>query len=424
MSSSEAFEAPSIGPIPSSLLEQLATVPDPRIERTKHHQLVDILAITLLAVLCGADNFTEIAQYGQAKKEWLETFLALPKGIPSHDTFSRVFARLDRHAVSACLTQWAQHVALMAGGLSPGEVVAIDGKTARRSGDVSGDSSGESSAGAAGGRAAGIKALHMVSAWATRHQLVLGQVKTADHSNEITAIPELLRLLDLKGTTVTIDAIGCQQAIARSIRDKKADYVLSFKTNQPWLHERVDQFRAATEAEPERYWRGVAHETTTTIEKDHGRIEKRRYTVVPAQAVIRNKEKRSAWADLRTVGWVESERELLSGPKAGKTERELRYFISSLPAKVGPLAHAVRSHWGIENQCHWTLDMVFQEDQSRTRKDHGPANLATIRRWVLSILRQDATHKHGLKARRLNAAWDNDYLLKLLGFAAAPATSI
>ncbi len=392
-------EPPSAG-LPESLLAHLAQIPDPRIERTKHHLLTDILAIAILAEVCGADSFTEIAQFGRARESWLRTFLALPHGIPSHDTFNRVFARLDRHALAACLTQWAQRVASLAlQADAPAEVVAIDGKTARRSQD----------------RGAAQAALHTVSAWATEHQLVLGQVKTAAHSNEITAIPELLALLDLRGTTVTIDAIGCQKEITAAIRAKKAHYVLSLKENQPWLHQRVAQFHAAVSAAPKRYWRDVPHETYTSLEKDHGRIETRRYTVVDAAAVLRD---RSGWADLASVGWVEAERRLLSGPKAGTTSREVRYFISSLPPKVGPIAHAVRSHWSIENCCHWCLDMVFQEDQSRVRRDHAPANLATIRRWVLSLLRQDTTHKHGLKARRLNAAWDPDYLLKLLRFAA------
>lgn len=401
MSATDPPLALGLVPMPASLLDQLATVPDPRVERTRHHQLVDILAISLLAVLCGAESFTEIAQFGRAREAWLRTFLALPNGIPSHDTFNRVFARLDRHALAARLTQWAQAVAALA----VGEVVAIDGKTARSSHD----------------HAAGQSALHMVSAWATEHQLVLGQVKTADHSNEITAIPELLEVLDLRGTTVTIDAAGCQQKITAAIRAKRADYVLALKGNQPWLHERVVGFHAAVTADPERRWRGVPHETLRTIEKDHGRLETRCYTVVSAAAVLRD---RAGWTDLTSVGWVESERQLLSGPKAGTVTRETRYFISSLAAKVGPIAHAVRSHWGIENRCHWTLDMVFQEDHSRVRRDHGPANLATIRRWVLSLLRQDRTHKHGLKARRLNAAWDQEYLLKVLRLAAPAAETI
>lgn len=386
--------------VPTSLLAQLGQVPDPRIERTKHHQLTDILAITILAELCGADSFTEIAQFGRAREAWLRSFLALPHGIPSHDTFNRVFARIDPQALSACLAQWAQRVADLALDTdrptdSPAQVVAIDGKTARRSQDA------RSARGA----------LHTVSAWATEQQLVLGQVKTAAHCNEIPAIPELLALLDLRGSTVTIDAMGCQKQITAAIRAQRAHYVLSLKTNQPWLHKRVADFHAAVTAAPQRYWRGVPHESQTTVEKDHGRLETRRYTVVGAAAVLRD---RTGWTDLATVGWVESERLLLSGSRKGTTTREVRYFISSLPSKVEPVAHAVRSHWGIENRCHWTLDVVFQEDQSRVRKDHGPQNLAIIRRWALSILRQDTTHKHGLKARRLNAAWDHDYLLKLL----------
>lgn len=400
---------PSPAPVPQSLLAHLAQLPDPRVERTKHHQLVDILAIAILAELCGADSFTEIAQFGRAREAWLKSFLALPHGIPSHDTFNRVFARLDRHALAASLTQWAQTVACLAlkaeaPGETPGEVVAIDGKTARRSYD----------------RGAAQAALHTVSAWATEHQLVLGQVKTEAHSNEITAIPELLALLDLRGTTVTIDAMGCQKQITHAIRAQKAHYVLALKSNQPWLHQRVADFHAAVTAEPARYWRNVPHESQTTVEKDHGRIETRCYTVVRAASVLRD---RTGWEDLASVGWVESERQILSGPKAGTTTREVRYFISSLPPKVAPIAHAVRSHWSIENRCHWCLDVVFQEDQSRVRKDHGPANLATIRRWVLSLLRQDTTHKHGLKARRLNAAWDPNYLLKLLRFAAVEPTT-
>lgn len=401
MSSSDAVPVP----VPDGLLAHLAQIPDPRVERTKQHRLIDILAIAILAKLCGADAFTEMAQFGRARQAWLGTFLALPNGIPSHDTFTRLFARIEPHAFAACLSQWAQAVAALALQESrppegaevenEAEVVAIDGKTARRSYDAR----------------CGQAPLHTVSAWASEHQLVLGQVKTEAHSNEITAIPELLALLDLRGTTVTIDALGCQKPITTAIRAKGAHYVLALKANQPWLHQRVAAFRAATTARPQRYWRGVAHESYATMEKDHGRIEKRRYTVVDAAAVLRD---RSGWQDLASVGWVESERHLLCGPRKGTITREVRYFISSLPAKVVPLAHAVRSHWGIENRCHWSLDVVFQEDQSRVRKDHGPANLATLRRWVLSLLRQDTTHKHGLKARRLQAAWDPNYLLRLL----------
>lgn len=391
---------------PTSLLAQLALVPDPRIDRTKRHLLVDILSITLLAEICGADSFAEIAQFGRARLAWLKTFLALPNGIPSHDTFTRVFARLDRHALAARLNAWARAVASLAlrdgapglegtESLPRGAVVAIDGKTARRSYDPK----------------HALGALHTVSAYATEHGLVLGQVKTAAKSNEITAIPELLALLDLTGATVTIDAMGCQKEITAAIRARRAHYVLALKTNQPWLHQRVAAWKAATSADPKRYWKGVPHESVSTLEKGHGRLEKRTYTVVDASRVLRD---RTGWTDLVTIGWVESERHLLSGPKKGTVTREVRYFISSLPPKAAPIAHALRSHWAIENGCHWILDVVFQEDQSRVRRDNGPANLATIRRWVLSLLRQDTTHKHGLKARRLNAAWDMDYLFKLL----------
>jgi predicted transposase YbfD/YdcC len=386
----------SVPAVATRLLDHLAQIPDPRVDRTKRHLLGDILAIAILATLCGADSFTEIEQFGRARERWLRGFLTLPGGIPSHDTFTRVFARLDRQAFAAALGEWAKHTATLA--LHPstrGEVVAIDGKSVRRSYDLR----------------AGQAALHSVSAWATERQMVLGQVETKDHSNEITAIPELLDLLELKGTTVTIDAIGCQKKITTAIRAKKAHYVLALKSNQPWLHQRVHAFHQAVTAQPKRYWRDIPHLSLITLEKEHGRLEKRCYTVMPAEAVLRN---RSGWEDLKSVGWVETERTLLSGRHKGKTTREVRYFISSLPPEVEPFAHAVRSHWAIENRCHWVLDVVFQEDQSRVRKDHGPANLVTLRRWALNLLRQDTTHKLGLKARRLHAAWDPDYLLTLL----------
>lgn len=252
--------APSPLSSPPTLLAHLATVPDPRIERTRRHQLVDILAITLLATLRGADAYTEIAQYGRTHEAWLKSFLQLPNGIPSHDTFERVLGRLDRHAFERCFAEWASAVAVLA----TGEVIAIDGKTARRSRDAS------------------HHPIHAVSAWATRQQLVLGQVRTEEKSNEITAIPELLKLLDIKDCTVTIDAMGCQKEITSGIRAKRVDYLLTLKGNQTWPRERVANFftnffKHADEVKDEPRWRGVPREAVKTVEKDHGRIEKRHY---------------------------------------------------------------------------------------------------------------------------------------------------
>ena len=382
-------------PVPSvSLLAQLAALPDPRVDRAKRHALTDVLAIALLATLCGADNYSQFALFGLTRQAWLATFLSLPNGIPSHDTFARVLRQLDPKAFAAWLTTWSQALA----GQVPG-VVAIDGKTARRSGDAT------------------TAALHTVSAWATEQHLTLGQVSTNVKSNEITAIPELLTLLQLRDCIVTIDAIGCQTAIATAIRAKQAHYVLAVKGNQRWLHDRLVALFAHG-PEDTVFWARAPHETLTHTEKDHGRIETRTYRLVPAAAVLAD---RAPWTDLQSVGCVDATRHHVSGPKTGTVEHHRRYFITSLPARVGPFAHAVRSHWQIENACHWTLDVVFDEDQNRARRDAGPANLATLRRWALSLLRQDTTKKIGLKTRRLIAGWDPDYLLHLLRIA-VPAT--
>ena len=383
-------------PVPLPLLAQLAALPDPRIARAKRHSLTDVLAIALLATLCGADNYTQFASYGLARQAWLATFLEWPNGIPSHDTFARVLRQLDPKAFSAWLAAWSRALA----GQVPG-VVAIDGKTARRSGDAT------------------TRALHTVSAWASDRQLTLGQVSVDAKSNEITAIPAVLALLQLRDCTVTIDAIGCQTAIATAIRAKRAHYVLAVKGNQPWLHERLVAVFAHG-PDDRGFWARTALETVTQTEKDHGRIETRIYRIVPAAAVLAD---RADWTDLQSVGCVDATRHHVSGPMAGRTEHHRRYFLTSLPARVAPFAHAVRSHWQIENACHWTLDVVFQEDQNRARRDAGPANLVTLRRWTLSLLRRDATSRHGLKTRRLHAGWDPDYLLQLLRLAEPTPTT-
>jgi len=314
------------GNLMGGLLDQLKQVKDPRIDRTKRHLLSDILAIAICAVICGADEWTEMEAFGKAKQAWFKSFLALPNGIPSHDTLARVFARLDPLALQQCFVAWIQ-------GLSQqlaGSVVAIDGKTVRHSFD----------------RAAGKAAIHMVSAWASGHHLVLGQVKVDDKSNEIVAIPQLLEMLELGGTIVTIDAMGCQKEIAARIHGQGADYVLALKGNQGTLHQDVELF--FQDAQKIRF-RQLPHSFHSSVEKDHGRIETRRVWAVDDIEWLAEK---SRWRGLQSIVSVEAERWI-----DGRTTQETRYFISSLPADAPLLARAIRSHWGIENSLHWILDV-------------------------------------------------------------------
>lgn len=365
-----------------TIADHFADLPDPRIERTKRHQLIDILTISLCAVISGADTFEDIELYGKSKRAWLSTFLELPNGIPSHDTFNRVLARLDTKAFQECFIAWIASIAEVSGG----ELIALDGKTVRGSFD----------------RASGKAAIHMVSAWATRNRLVLGQVKVSDKSNEITAIPELLRMLEISGCIVSIDAMGCQTKIAGQIVEQGADYVLGLKGNQESLHEVVQEVFDDVD---ERDYAGVRYEYYETKEHGHGREERRRYWTLSANEWIDDIE---MWAGLRTIVQVESERTV-----EGKTSREWRYYISSLGLEVKPIAEAIRNHWGIENSVHWILDVAFREDDSRVRSRAGET-LAVLRHIALNLLKREKTLKASVRAKRNKCGWDDTYLLRVL----------
>jgi predicted transposase YbfD/YdcC len=356
---------------------------DPRVQRTQAHSLHDILMIALCALLCGAENFVEFERFGEAKRGWLARFLKLPNGIPSHDTFGRVFALLDPRQFSECFSNWTRSLRQS----FAAEIVAIDGKTLRRSHD----------------RAKGREPIHMVSAWARENGLVLGQRKVDSKSNEITAIPELLRALDLAGCIVTIDAMGCQREIAQAIGAAQADYVLALKGNQGGLHGEVKGFLEDMQAHR---FVGVAHDFLETSEEGHGRRETRRYWITEESTWLTTRDQ---WAHLRSIGMVESTRE-----SQGESTTERRFYISSLRADAPTFARAVRGHWSIENSLHWSLDVSFGEDQCRVRTGHAAENFAILRHLVLNLLKADTTKKVGLKAKQKCAGWDHDYLLSLL----------
>jgi predicted transposase YbfD/YdcC len=374
------------------LTEHFAALSDPRVERTREHELIDIVVIGLCCVLCGGESFNDMAQFGQAKLDWFKTFLKLPNGIPSHDTFNRLFCALDPQNFLERFLAWTQSVRAAI----PQEIVALDGKALRRAID------------------AGDAPRYVVSAWAEDNGLVLGQWEVAEKTNEITAIPRILRALELSGCIVTLDAMGCQKNIAREIKEADAEYVLALKGNQGTAHQEVKAFLDQTVAEKKRPRPAGAPQPKAaatlqeleTIDKDHGRIETRRYSVSAELAWFAD---RADWEGLRTVGMVEATRE-----SNGQKSVERRYYLSSLPPDVKSFARAVRGHWGIENKLHWVMDVVFGEDQSRARSGHAAHNLATLRRLALNLLKREKK-KRSLRGKQLDAGWDNAYLLKVLG---------
>ncbi|MEO1389684.1 MAG: ISAs1 family transposase [Cyanobacteria bacterium J06634_6] len=367
----------------SSIAKHFEQVEDPRIDRSKAHLLIDILTIAILAVICGADSWVGMESYGKAKEPWLKTFLSLPHGIPSHDTFARVFARLEPEQLQTAFLSWVRSVSQ----LTDGEVIAIDGKRVRRSYDQ--------------GKNQG--AIHMVSAWASQNRLVLAQRKVDDKSNEITAIPALLKVLDLKGCIVTIDAIGTQKAIAQQIVAQGGDCVLALKGNQGGLHEDVQQLFDWVHKQN---FENVDHDFHETLDAGHGRIEKRRcWSLGQVEELLDSQQ----WAKLTSIAMVEAIRE-----ENGHTSRAVRFYISSLAPEAKKLATTMRTHWSIENPLHWVLDVAFNEDDCRIRTGHAPENLGMLRQLAVSALNQEKTAKMGIKNKRLRAGWDNDYLRKVL----------
>jgi predicted transposase YbfD/YdcC len=365
-----------------SIIRHFADLEDPRIDRTKKHQLSDILVIALSATLAGADSFDDLERFGHAKKDWLAQFLELPNGIPSHDTFNRVFAALNPKAFQRCFIAWMNAICDRCGLRR----LQIDGKTLKGS----------------RGRHGGLGGLHLVSVWAQENGLTLGQEAVEDHSNEIPAIPKLLRTLDLAGAIVTIDAMGCQKEIAQEVREQKGDYVLALKENQETLYQDVV---ACFDKAAEESFTQVRFDSYRSEETGHGRREERTYTVIYDPEGLRTKEQ---WQDLKAVVMVDRRRWV-----QGECSEEWHYFISSADISAREMAESIRGHWGIENGLHWVLDVVFREDQSRARRGNAPENLAMLRRVAVSLLKQDKS-KGSLKGKRKQAGWDNDFLLHLL----------
>lgn len=369
---------------PSGLLRYFSELEDPRMNRTKQHELTDILTIAICAVICGANGWTQIEEFGRAKFKWFKTFLYLPNGIPSHDTFGRLFAKLDPTAFEACFRKWIEAIAEK----TNGRLIAVDGKTLRHSFDHANQKA----------------AIHMVSAWSEANHLVLGQVATEEKSNEITAIPKLLELLDIKGAVISIDAMGCQKAIAEKIIDQQGDYLLALKKNQGGLYDDVVLLFDQCIRDD---CQGVVYATAQTVNGGHGRVEERRiWTTWDVDWFAQ----RTLWKGLSCFVCIESKRTI-----DGETSIERRYYICSLDGKdSGHILSLTRGHWGVENRLHWSLDVQFREDESRIRQGYAAENYSRLNRIALNLLKQQTSHKVGIQTKRLRAGWDHDYLLKVL----------
>ena len=363
---------------------------DPRVDRTRLHKFIDILVIGICTVICGGDDYASMAAFGRAKEAWLRTILELPNGIPSHDTFWRVFSALDAEQFQDCFLEWMAAI----NDATNGEIIALDGKQLRRSHDKSN----------------GKAAIHMVSAWATSNRLVLGQVKVDEKSNEIKAIPELLERLDLQGCLVTIDAMGCQVDIADCVVEKEGDYLFSLKGNQSNLHEDVVLLFDDLE---ESDFSAYDYDYAKTVDKDHGRIEVRHCWTIVDPKLIQHMRGADRFRALHTIVRVRSERYV-----GAKHSVEDRHFIGSATPLATEALSATRAHWQVENSLHWVLDIAFREDESRLRKGNGPQNFALLRHIALNALKQERTAKLGVKNKRLKAGWDEAYLLKVLGHIA------
>jgi predicted transposase YbfD/YdcC len=372
--------------VAGSIIAHFGELSDPRTGNAKQHLFLEILVIAICAVICGADGWSDVELFGKNKKEWLKTFLELPKGIPSHDTFGRVFAQIKPEEFQKRFVEWVQAIEQ----LTNGQVIAVDGKQLRGSHE----------------RDEGKAAIYMVSAWATANQLVLGQRKVDDKSNEITAIPELLKILEISGCIVTIDAIGTQTEIAKIIVEAGGDYLLSVKENQGHL---FDDIQYLFETDATTGFKQVAYSYAKKVNKGHGRIETRECWAIDNEEYLSFLRKREQWIGLKSIARI-----ILQRQTGEKLETTTRYFISSLPADAETILKAKRNHWKIENQLHWVLDIAFREDQSRVRKDHGPENLSVLRHMALNLLKNEKTAKGGIHAKRLQAAWNPDYLLKVL----------
>jgi len=370
-----------------SIEENFAGLEDPRIERKKLHKLLDIIVIAICGVICGADNWVDIEMFGIKKEAWLRQFLELPNGIPSHDTFGRVFGLLKADQFQQCFYEWVKAVSQV----TRGQVIAVDGKQLRGSLD----------------NYLGKGAIYMVNAWANTNQVALGQRKVDAKSNEITAIPELLAMLEISGCIITIDAMGCQTEIAQQIVARQGDYVLAVKENQGHLYEDIAYlFELYLKEENPLSFLDGYHKT---VDKDHGRIEIRQCWTLAADRYHQSVRRLAEWEQIHSLVLIVSERRI-----GQQVTTQARYFISSLKPDPIKLLEAVRSHWGVENSLHWVLDVVFDEDHSRIRKDNAPQNIAVIRQMALNLLKNEKTAKGGIQAKRLQAAWDENYLLKVL----------